>query len=68
MKWGDPVNAHSFAGGDIKGITEKLDYIKSVGANAVYLTPVFKAPSNHKYDIEDYKAVDPAFGTAEDLL
>lgn len=67
VKWGDPVNAHSFAGGDIKGITEKLDYIKSVGANAVYLTPVFKAPSNHKYDIEDYKAVDPAFGTAEDL-
>lgn len=45
VKWGDPVNAHSFAGGDIKGITEKLDYIKSVGANAVYLTPVFKAPS-----------------------
>lgn len=67
VKWGDPVNAHSFAGGDIKGITEKLDYIKSVGANAVYLTPVFKAPSNHKYDIEDYKTIDPAFGTTDDI-
>lgn len=65
--WGEPVGPHSFAGGDIKGVTQKLDYIKGVGANAVYLTPVFKAPSNHKYDIEDYKTVDPTFGTESDL-
>lgn len=67
MKWGEPVNTKSFAGGDIKGVTLKLDYIRSVGANAVYLTPIFKAPSNHKYDIEDYKTIDPAFGTTADL-
>ena len=66
-KWGDIPGPKSFAGGDIKGITEKLDYIKNLGCNAIYLTPVFTSVSNHKYDISDYYNVDPQFGTNEDL-
>ena len=53
LKWGDIPNPKSFAGGDIKGITEKLSYLKDLGINAIYLTPVFRSVSNHKYDISD---------------
>ncbi len=66
-KWGDIPTPHTFAGGDIKGITEKLDYIKGLGCNTVYLTPVFKSVSNHKYDISDYFSVDSQFGSNDDL-
>ncbi len=68
MKWGDIPTPKSFAGGDLKGITEKLDYIRGLGVNALYLTPVFSSISNHKYDISDYMEVDPQFGTKEDLF
>ena len=67
LKWGDRPTPKSFAGGDLKGIIEKLDYIKGLGVNALYLTPIFKSVSNHKYDISDYYAVDEQFGTNEDL-
>lgn len=66
-KWGDIPTPKSFLGGDIKGITEKLDYIKELGCNTIYLTPVFKSISNHKYDISDYYKVDRQFGDEEDL-
>ena len=66
-KWGDIPTPKTFAGGDIKGITQKLDYIRELGCNAIYLTPIFKSISNHKYDISDYYRVDPQFGTNEDL-
>ncbi len=65
--WGDNPTPKTFAGGDIKGIIEKLDYIKDLGCNVIYLTPIFKSISNHKYDISDYYNVDPQFGTNEDL-
>lgn len=64
----DKLYNNDFFGGDLAGIIEKLDYIKSLGANAIYLTPVFRAPSNHKYDAADYKQIDPAFGTNEDFV
>ena len=67
LKWGDIPNAKSFAGGDLKGIISKLEYIKSLGCDALYLTPIFKSPSNHKYDIVDYFEVDPNFGDETDL-
>ncbi len=67
MKWMDTPTPKSFAGGDLKGITKKLDYIKSLGCNAIYLTPIFKSISNHKYDISDYYQVDEQFGTNLDL-
>ncbi len=49
-------------GGDIQGIIDKLDYLKDLGINAVYLNPVFDAPSNHKYDGASYHHIDPNFG------
>lgn len=67
MKWGDKPTPKSFAGGDIKGITKKLDYIKDLGINSIYLTPIFKSISNHKYDISDYLEIDKNFGTENDL-
>lgn len=67
LKWGDIPNAKSFAGGDLKGIISKLEYIKSLRCDALYLTPIFKSPSNHKYDIVDYFEVDPNFGDETDL-
>jgi len=63
----DALYNNDFFGGDLAGIIEKLDYIKGLGANAIYLTPVFRAPSNHKYDAADYKNIDPAFGTNADF-
>ncbi len=51
-----------FYGGDLQGIWDKLDYIKSLGVEAIYLNPVFVSPSNHKYDCQDYEHIDPHFG------
>jgi alpha-glucosidase len=52
-----------FFGGDLAGVDQKLGYIKqTLGADIVYLNPIFSAPSNHKYDTADYFHVDPAFG------
>jgi glycosidase len=51
-----------FFGGDLQGITEKLDYLKALGVDAIWLTPIFKARSNHRYDTDDYLEVDPALG------
>ena len=67
LKWGNKPTPKSFAGGDLKGIISKLDYIKNIGCNALYLTPIFKSPSNHKYDIVDYFEIDEHFGTGQDL-
>ena len=48
--------------GDIRGITEKLDYIKSLGVDAIWLSPVFKSPQDDNgYDISDYQDIDPLF-------
>ena len=51
-----------FAGGDLEGIRQKLDYLQDLGVNVLYLTPIFQSISNHKYDISDYYAVDEHFG------
>ena len=59
--------SNDFFGGDLNGITEKLDYIAGLGANTIYMTPIFAAASNHKYDTGDYTRVDPAFGTNDDF-
>lgn len=56
-----------FYGGNLKGIIEKLDYIKSLGANIIEMSPIFKSLSCHKYDTEDYEVVDEMFGTNEDF-
>jgi glycosidase len=51
-----------FFGGDLQGVTERLDYLKFMGVDAIWLTPIFKARSNHRYDTDDYLQVDPALG------
>jgi len=51
-----------FFGGELEGVTQKLDYLKSLGVDAIWLTPIFKARSNHRYDTDDYMQVDPALG------
>lgn len=69
--WGGRPTARNFFGGDLRGIIDNLDYIVSLGANAIYLNPIFEARSNHKYDTKDYMRIDPAFGdtqTLEDLV
>lgn len=58
----DDVFNNDFFGGDLDGLIDKLDDIRALGANTIYMTPVFQAPSNHKYDHADYHRIDPAFG------
>jgi glycosidase len=53
----------NFYGGDLQGLIDKLPYLKDLGVTAIYLNPIFKSPSNHKYDTTDFGQVDPAFGT-----
>lgn len=54
--------------GDLKGITLKLDYIQSLGARALWLTPIFASPSYHGYDISDYYKINPEFGSEADFV
>ena len=54
-------------GGSLRGIEEKLDYIKSLGVTCIYLNPVFEATSNHRYDTGDYMRIESALGTDEDF-
>jgi len=67
MRWEDKPTPKSFAGGDLRGIIEKLDYLMELGITAIYLTPIFQSLSNHKYDTIDYMTIDPQFGTKEDF-
>ncbi len=61
------ISSWDFYGGNLTGIAEKLPYLKSLGVTALYLNPIFKSPSNHKYDTSDYMHVDEAFGGDEAL-
>ena len=56
-----------FFGGNLKGITSKLDYLASLHVKTLYLNPIFEAASNHRYDTADYCAIDPLLGTEEDF-
>lgn len=67
LPWGELPTPKSFAGGDLKGITKKLPYLHELGVNALYLTPVFQSVSNHKYDTQDYFAIDAMFGGEKDF-
>lgn len=53
--------------GDLNGVTEKLDYIRGMGYTALWLMPISPSPSYHKYDVTDYKAVDPLYGSMSDF-
>ena len=56
-----------FYGGNLKGVINKLDYLKELGITIIYLNPIFEATSNHKYDTGDYEKIDPMFGDEEDF-
>ena len=61
-EWGAEPTRDNFFGGDLAGITAHLDHIESLGANAIYLTPIFQADTNHRYDATDYFTVDERLG------
>lgn len=63
----DKKKCRSKLGGTIRGITENLDYIKTLGFDCLYLNPIFAAGESHKYDIRDYYQIDPCFGTNEEF-
>ncbi len=65
--WGSQPTRENFMGGDLRGIIRRLDHLSSLNVDILYLTPIFKSPSNHKYDTADYYSIDPAFGTVDDL-
>lgn len=58
---------NDFYGGDLKGITKKLDYLKQFGVSILYISPPVFSQSNHRYDSADYEKIDPYAGTNEDL-
>jgi alpha-glucosidase len=67
--WGAPIDksgdVHAHYGGDLLGIEQALPYLSDLGVNALWLTPIFVSPSNHRYDISDYRHVDPHLGGDE---
>ncbi|ACO46137.1 alpha-amylase family glycosyl hydrolase [Deinococcus deserti] len=66
VAWDHPVDAHGdihgHYGGDLNGVTQALPYLKDLGITGLWLTPIFESPSNHRYDITDYRRVDPHLG------
>lgn len=65
---GAPVANNEFFGGTLWGIIDKLDYLASLSVGVLYLSPIFRAVSNHKYDTGDYETVDAQFGGREALV
>ncbi len=62
-----PITSMDNLHGDLRGIIEHMDYIQDLGIDVLYMTPIFKSNSCHKYDTIDYYQIDPSFGTKEDL-
>jgi cyclomaltodextrinase / maltogenic alpha-amylase / neopullulanase len=60
--WQAPPTMQGYKGGDLWGVIEKLDYIQDLGINAIYFTPIFQSPCNHRYHTHDYYQVDPILG------
>lgn len=61
------ITNSDFFQGDLKGITQKLEYLNELGVTCIYLNPIFEAYSNHRYDTGDYEKIDPVLGTQEDF-
>lgn len=71
LRWGErperPPRGRDFFGGDLAGIIAKLDYLAELGVSCVYLTAIFAARTNHRYDAVDYMRIDPRLGDEADL-
>lgn len=63
--WDVPPTVTSQKGGDLQGVIDKFEYLVDLGVEVIYFTPIFQAPSNHKYDTVDYYTIDPHFGQEE---
>ncbi len=63
--WGSKPKHHNFNGGDIQGIINRLDYLKDMGFNGIYMCPIFEACTNHRYDTVDYMEIDSGLGDKE---
>lgn len=61
-RYPEAMDVREFYGGDLQGVMDKLDYLESLGVDAIYFNPLFVSPSNHKYDIQDYDYIDPHIG------
>lgn len=66
-QFGGEYKANDFFGGNLCGIEQKLPYLADLGISVIYLNPIFRAYSNHKYDTGSYEEIDPMFGTEEDF-
>ena len=67
VPWGTKPTRENMFGGNLAGIESKLTYIKGLGVNAIYLCPIFKSNSNHRYHTVDYFEIDPVLGTLADF-
>jgi len=65
--WRQTTDMNGFCGGTLRGIIDKLDYVRDLGANAIWLTPIFPSPTHHGYDATDYRRVEPRLGSDDDL-
>lgn len=66
-QFGTEYTSDDFFGGNLAGIRAKLPYLKELGVSAVYLNPIFKSQSNHRYNTGDYETIDPLLGTNEEF-
>ena len=60
--WDSPPTLYGFKGGNLSGVTDKLDYLNDLGITAIYFNPIFASPANHRYHTYDYFNVDPLLG------
>ncbi|MGN0350089.1 MAG: alpha-amylase family glycosyl hydrolase [Roseburia sp.] len=65
--YGDGNWSNEIYGGDLAGITERIDYLKALGINVIYINPVFSSISSHRYDTSDYELIDPVLGDLGDF-
>ncbi len=63
----NPYLANDYFGGNLRGIIERLDYLKDLGVGIIYLNPIFESGENHRYSTADYKKIDPYLGTEKDF-
>ena len=66
-EWGTKPLWNNFFGGTIRGIVERLDYLKGIGVEYIYINPIFRANSNHRYDVSNYYKIDPILGNIGSL-
>jgi len=67
QRWGAKPTIWGFQGGDLRGVIQKFDYLLDLGVTALYFNPIFRATSNHRYNISDYYHIDRKLGDRDDF-